>query len=93
MVKCVVEMFGLSREVSGVQQVEIKLENGASLRDAVAALRREIPSLDGSVIRSGEDRLEDNGVFNINGRFYFDDEELQLEEGDHLRLLTLATGG
>ncbi|MAE10428.1 MAG: MoaD/ThiS family protein [Dehalococcoidales bacterium] len=93
MIKCIVEMYGLSREVSGVQQVEIKLEGGNSLRDAVAALRREIPSLDGSVIRRGEDRLEDDGAFNINGHFYLDHEELKLEDGDHLRLLSLATGG
>ncbi|MBA7694129.1 hypothetical protein ES703_102736 [subsurface metagenome] len=86
-------MFGLSREVSGVQEVELKLENDASLGDVVAALRREFPEMEGQVIRKGEDRLEDSCIFNINGRFYYDENDLRFRDGERLRLLTLATGG
>ena len=93
MVRYVVEMFGLPYEIAGRREVEVKLEDGANLGDIIAALRREIPALEGSVIREGEDRLIERYVFNINGRFYFDDDELKLKDNDRLRLLTLATAG
>ena len=93
MITCVVEMFGLPREISGAQEVEIKLEDNASLGDVIAALRREIPALDGRVIYRGEDRLLDHCTFNINGQFYQHDNTLKIQDGARLRLLTLPTGG
>ncbi len=92
--KCVVEMYGLSTELTKLQKVEIELNDGASLRDLIAALRHKIPTLEGHVICAGEDRLTENHVLNINGRFYADDaEELQLQSSDRVALLTLAVGG
>lgn len=93
MISCVVEMFGLSREVSGVPEVEVKLEDNARLGDVVAALRHQLPVMEGSVIREGEDRLEDYCIFNINGRFYHEENDLQIRDGERLRLLSMATGG
>ena len=93
MIKCRVEMWGLPREVSGLAEVEVKVKDDASLRDVIAALKRQVPALEGSVICQGDDRLEDTCVFNIDGHFFLDDEELKLKDGDCLRLLTLATGG
>ena len=93
MIKCKVEMWGLPREISGLQEVEVKVKDDAGLRDVIAALKRKVPALEGGVICQGEDRLEDSCAFNINGQFVLDDEKLQLKNGDCLRLLTLATGG
>ncbi len=93
MTRYIVEMYGLSSEITELRKVEVELEDGASLGDIIAALRREIPALEGRVIRAGEDRLTEWYTFNINGRFYFDDRELQLQDGDRVALLTLATGG
>ena len=93
MIKCKVEMWGLPREISGLQEVEVRVKDDASLRDIIAALKREVPKLEGAVIRSGEDRLEESCAFNIDGQFYLEDEEVKLKDGDCLRLLTLATGG
>ena len=94
MFRCVVGIFGLPREITGLQKVEIELNNGAGLRDIIVALKREIPKMEGSVFVTGEERLMENYAFNINGRFYRNvTEELQLQEGDHIALLTLATGG
>ncbi|GAI05281.1 unnamed protein product [marine sediment metagenome] len=73
--------------------MEVELKDGASLGDVIAALRREIPALEGRVIRTGENRLMEQCAFNINGRFYLDDREVQLQNGDRILLLTLATGG
>ena len=92
MIRCVVEMFGLPREISDLDEVEVELKE-ASPGDVIAALRRKIPVLEGPVIRPREDRLVDYCAFNINGCFYFDDRKLQLQSGDRIALLTLATGG
>lgn len=93
MFRCVVGMFGLSDEVTELREVEVELKDGASLGDVIAALRREIPALEGKVIRAGEERLMENYAFNINGQFHSDDSEFQLRDGDHVALLLLATGG
>ena len=89
----IVQMFGLPREVTERREVEVELKDGASLGDVVAALRHEIPALEGHVIRAGENRLMEHCAFNINGRFYSEDREVQIQDGDHILLLTLATGG
>jgi len=87
-------MWGLPREISGLSEVEVRLaDDVTSLRDVIAALKRQVPALEGIVICQGEDRLEDTVVFNIDGQFIQADENLQLKNGDCLRLLTLATGG
>lgn len=91
--KCVVGMFGLPQEITELQKVEIELKDGASLRDVIAALRREIPKLEGYVVCAGEDQLMGDYTFNINGRFYFDDRQIQLHNGDHIALLTIPRGG
>jgi molybdopterin converting factor small subunit len=93
MAKYNVEMFGLSKDATELRNVEIELNEGASLRDLVAALRRKIPALEGKVIRDGQDRLTEQYVFNIDGRFYFDSDKVQLREGSSIRLVLLSTGG
>lgn len=93
MIRCVVELFGLPHQITDLRQVEIRLKDGGSLGDVISALRCEIPALEGRVIHAGEDRLIEYYAFNINGRFYFDDREVQLQDGDRVLLLTLATGG
>ena len=91
--RCIVQLFGLPREITELQKVEVELKDRASLGDVIAALRREIPALEGRVIHAGENRLMEHCAFNINGRFYLDDEEVQLQDGDRIALLTLASGG
>ncbi len=92
--RCVVELYGLSNELTKLRKVEIELNERASLRELIAALRHKIPMIEGQVIRAGEDRLMTNCVFNINGRIYAEDtEELRLQSSDHVALLTLTAGG
>ncbi len=93
MFKCSVGIYGLPREVTAIRQVDIELQDGASLREVIAALREEIPALEGPVVRSGEDRLTERYTFNVNGRFYYDDGgDLRLHSGDRVALLSVATG-
>jgi molybdopterin converting factor small subunit len=93
MFKSKVQMYGLSREVTPLREVEIELIEGAGMADVVSALRKKIPALEGPVIRPGEDRLEELYKFNINGRFYFDGMDFQLQKDDRIALLVPATGG
>ena len=92
MIICV-QLFGLPRDITKLRAVDIELNDGASLRDLIAALKRKIPALEGRVIRAGEDRLLSHYSFNVNGRFYSNDRELQLQRDDRVVLLTLASGG
>ena len=93
MFRCVVQMFGLPREITELREVELELKDGASLVDVTAALRRSIPALEGTVILTGEDRLVENYKFNVNGHFYYNDLNLKLQSGDRVALLTPVTGG
>ena len=93
MFKCVVQMFGLPREITSLREVELELKDGAILGDIIAALRHEIPSLEGPVIRNGENQLVEFYKFNVNGRFHLDDYAVKVHQGDHIVLLTFALGG
>ena len=88
-----IEMFGLPSNITKLRKIRLKLNEGASLRDLVAALQQAIPTLDGPVIQAGENQLVDRYGFNINGLFYTGKQEFKLKRGDKIALMTLATGG
>ncbi len=93
MFNCTVGLYGISKQITTERQVEVELNDGAGLADLIAALRRRIPALDGTVFHRGEDRLSEFYAFNINGRFYIDDKDIRINEGDRIALLSLAAGG
>ena len=96
MTRCAVEFFIAPTKLTE-SKVEIEVKEGAKLRDVIAALRRKVPALEGSIIVAGEDRMVEGYTFNIHGRFYTDiedkDENLQLRDGDRIALLTIPMGG
>ena len=93
MFMCKIQMFGLPHEITELMEVEVELEDGASMAEVIAAMKGKIPNLEGPVIRKGENRLEELYKFNINGRFYFDGMDFELHESDRIALLVPATGG
>lgn len=93
MFKCKLHMYGLPHEITPLREVELDLNDGATMAQVVAALRKRIPALEGKVIRRGEDRLEELYKFNINGHFYFDGMDFHLHKDDRIALLVPATGG
>jgi|WetSurMetagenome_2_1015567.scaffolds.fasta_scaffold381250_2 molybdopterin converting factor small subunit len=93
MFKCKIPMYGLPREITELREVEVELKDGAGMAEVIAAMRKKIPSLEGPVIRKGEDRLMEQFKFNINGRFYFDGQDFQLNKDDRIALLVPITGG
>jgi molybdopterin converting factor small subunit len=93
MFKCTIYMYGLPYEITTLREVEVELNDGAGMAEVVAALRGKVPSLEGPVIRTGQDRLEENYKFNINGNFYYDGMDFKLHPGDRIALLVPVTGG
>ncbi len=93
MLKLSVHMYGLPHEITEVREVLIEVNEGAGLGEVVAAMKEKVPSLEGPVIRKGENRLVEEYKFNLNGHFYFDGMDFQLKPGDRIALLTPATGG
>lgn len=93
MFKVVIPMYGLPREITEIRNVEVELSEGAGMAEVIAALREQVPSLEGPVFRPGEDRLQEQYKFNINGQFYFDRMDFKLNPGDRIALLVPMTGG
>jgi molybdopterin converting factor small subunit len=93
MFKCLVHMYGLPHEITELRAIEIEVNEGAGMEEVVAAMKQKIPALEGPIIRSGENRLEEQYKFNLNGHFFFDGMDFQLKEGDRIALLTPAQGG
>jgi molybdopterin converting factor small subunit len=93
MFKCVIPMYGLPREITEIRKVEVELSDGAGMAEVIAALKEKVPSLEGPVFRVGENRLQEQYKFNINGHFYFDKMDFKLRKGDRIALLVPMTGG
>ena len=93
MFRCVIPMYGLPREITELREVEVELSDGADMAEVVAAIREKVPSLEGPVVRTGENRLMEDYKFNIDGRFYFDGMDFQLQKSDRIALLVPMTGG
>lgn len=93
MFKCTIYMYGLPYEITPLREAEVELNDGAGMAEVVAALREKVPALEGPVIRIGQNRLEEEYKFNINGNFYFPGMDFQLHPGDRIALLVPVTGG
>ena len=93
MFKINMPMYGLYHGITDLKEVELELNDGAGMTEVVAQMRKIIPSLEGTVIRKGEDRLVELYKFNINGHFFFDGMDFELHPGDRIALLVPATGG
>lgn len=91
--KCVIPLYGLPRELTTTRQVEVDLGDGAGMAEVIAAIKEQVPSLDGHVFRKGENRLAEQFKFNINGQFFFDGMDFELHPGDRIALLVPMTGG
>ena len=94
MITCTVELYGLSAELAGTNEVVLELPGkDAGMQELVAALKKRLPELDGIVTKKDEYMLADNQAFNIDGRFYSGRDQFTLHDGGRIRLLTAAVGG
>ncbi len=93
MFTCVVEMYGISPAVTGLTRAEVELNEGDTIEKLVAALKAQIPALEGPVIQSGSNHLTEAYTFIINGQFHLGEDEAKIQKGDRVVLVLLAFGG
>jgi hypothetical protein len=88
-----VELFGLPRLRSGQRAVELALPLAVTRRQVVTALAQACPALVGCGLREDLADLQEGYLFNRNGTAFLTGEEIQLEPGDCLLLLSSQAGG
>ena len=94
MITCTIELYGLSAELAGTDEVVLELPGeNADMQELITVLKTRLPELDGIVFKKDENILADDQAFNIDGRFYSGNDEIIVQEGDRIRLLTAAIGG
>ncbi len=90
---CRVELFGVARLLAGVKQVEVELDEGATVRGVLRGLARRCPGLVGAVIRPDLTGLVEGHVLNLNGLSFVADAGAPVAPGDALLLLSSSAGG
>jgi molybdopterin converting factor small subunit len=94
MITCTIELYGVSAELAGTNEVVVELPGeNTGMQELVEVLRKRLPELDGIVLKHNENMLMDNQAFNIDGIFYSGSDDITVHDGDRVRLLTAAIGG
>ena len=71
MITCTIELYGLSAELAGTDEVVLELPGeNADMQELIIVLKTRLPELDGIVFKKDENILADDQAFNIDGRFY-----------------------
>ena len=83
-----VEFFGLARTRATVASVDLDASN---LRGVVGLLSDQFPDLSSACFDDGE--LGNGWVFNINGRTFVSDLDIQLNDNDSVLLMSADVGG
>jgi molybdopterin converting factor small subunit len=93
MVRCVVEFYGVPRQLLGLSRKELELRDDADLGDLLADLAKTWPRLLGRVITPDGGQLLTPYLLNINGRAFVSDLSTRIDDGDHILLITASAGG
>ena len=94
MIICTIELYGLSTELAGKNEIVLELPvETAGRKELVTALKIRFPELNGIVIQKDKNVLAEDQAFNKDGRFYTFSDEITVHDGDRIRLLTAAIGG
>jgi len=88
-----VEFYGLPRRLSGVKETTVEVEDGATLRDVVAALVTRFPQFLIKLVKPRTYDLEEPYFFNIDARYVPRSLEHRPRSGERLLLLFLEAGG
>ena len=87
-----VEMIGAARVVAGQAEISLTLPDGATWRDAVAALARAAPGLVNEVITGNKRDLLGDHTFKLGGMTFVGDldEEVQPPEDGRVTLMDFS---
>jgi molybdopterin converting factor small subunit len=83
-----VELFEGARRLAGVASVRVE---GATLGEALDAVRRVLPALEPRVLVPGG--LAPHWRANLNGRRFVEDPATPLQDGDAILLVSALAGG
>ena len=83
-----VELFGTARLRAGLAAIDLE---AGTVGQALERLARDVPALDGGVIRG--DRVHPAFRLSLNGDRFVSDPSTPLVEGDRLLLLSADVGG
>lgn len=88
--RVIVELTGPARILAGRKEVNVVVEDSAIWKDVIAALAQASPALVGEVITKERRDLIGSYILNLGGNRSVQnlDERAELEEGDHLALLS-----
>jgi molybdopterin converting factor small subunit len=93
--KVTVEFTGLARDIAGEKTIQLELPERATYREVVRLLAERHPGLVNILISPDRETFLSSNMFVINGDManpaMVPDESPQ--EGDHLILVSLVTGG
>ncbi len=88
-----VELLGLARRLAGRKEVQLELQQGATLRDVVAALASRFPSFLDQVIVPRTFDVISPYFFYLGGRLAATSLEAAVDAVEPLVLMSLEAGG
>lgn len=92
-VKCTVELFGVARLKAKRDRISLTLPPHAMLPDALTALADACPTLLGNVIATDRQTLLAGYACNLNGVDFVRTMDIEINQGDHLLILSSDAGG
>lgn len=88
-----VELFGMPRLAAGRRQVKLVIAPEACRQQFIAGLAEACPALVGKVIREDFSGLREGYVLNRNGLDFLTGDDLNVQDGDSLLILSSQAGG
>lgn len=88
-----VEFFGVARHLSGEEECQLELEEGADMHDVVMELGRRFPRLVEEKLIVDERDLAPSFALSRNAMMITQDLDAQVEDTDQLLLISAVWGG
>ncbi len=89
------ELLGLPRLIAGEKKIALRLNEGATFRDAVRALGQRYPDMIGDVVQVDGETLQAPNILNLDGRRMIQPHQMDegLGDGDRIILMSMSAGG
>jgi molybdopterin converting factor small subunit len=90
-----VEFLGVSRLETGVKEMALDVEKGATFRDIVRVLGTRYPALIGNVIQPDGETLQVPNILNHNAKRMVQASQMDSgpSDGDRIILMSMSAGG
>jgi molybdopterin converting factor small subunit len=90
-----VEFLGVSRLETGVKEIALDVEKGATFRDVVRVLGTRYPALIGNVIQPDGETLQAPNILNHNAKRMVQASQMDSgpSDGDRIILMSMSAGG